>query len=73
MEVGTGKKERSVDENGISLSFLGHLDRRIELNKDIKHGDGRYYPALSMMASKLAYENQPLIQTVVNRHWKVTY
>ncbi|XP_021852685.1 triacylglycerol lipase OBL1 isoform X2 [Spinacia oleracea] len=45
----------------------------MELNKDIKHGDARYYPALSMMASKLVYENEHVIQTIVSRLWKMEH
>lgn len=70
----TGKKEGWVEENGHGfISFIGQIDSRMELNKDIKHGDARYYPALSMMASKLVYENEHVIQTIVSRLWKVSY
>lgn len=55
------------------FSFLGHLDSRTELDRKIEHGDGRYYPALTMMASKLAYENQNVIKSVVSDHWKMEF
>lgn len=63
---------KGSDENsGEYFSFLGHLDSRIEMDKEIERGDGRYYPALTMMASKLAYESEPVIQSVISNHWKM--
>ncbi|XP_058186666.1 triacylglycerol lipase OBL1-like isoform X2 [Rhododendron vialii] len=55
------------------LSFIGNLDKRVELDKNIKHGDIRYYGALSMMASKASYENKAYIETTVNDHWKMEF
>ncbi|BFG38864.1 hypothetical protein CerSpe_251380 [Prunus speciosa] len=55
------------------LSFIGHLDKRVELDKSIKHGDGRYNAALSMMASKISYENTFYIRTTVQEHWKMEF
>ncbi|CAN6541859.1 unnamed protein product [Malus baccata var. baccata] len=53
------------------VSFIGNLDKRVELDKSIKHGDdGRYNAALSMMASKISYENKFYIETTVQDHWK---
>ncbi|XP_010666607.2 triacylglycerol lipase OBL1 [Beta vulgaris subsp. vulgaris] len=54
-------------------SFLGHSDYRLDLSKDIKHGDARYYPALTVMASKLSYENKAVIRTAVTDHWKMEF
>lgn len=54
-------------------------DWRIEVGKkNINLGDDqndcfRYYGALTMMASTLAYEHPSLIQDVVNNCWKVKY
>lgn len=68
------KEERSMYENSDGfISFIGQIDTRMELNKDIKHGDARYYPALSMMASKLAYENEILIKTTISQRWKMNF
>lgn len=53
-------------------SVVGHLDVRLDLDKLIKHGDGRYNAALSMMASKLAYENQAFVHRTVKDHWNVS-
>ncbi|KAL0543073.1 hypothetical protein IC582_018160 [Cucumis melo] len=52
-------------------SVIGHLDRRITLDKNIKPGDVNYFGALCMMASKLAYENQARVQHIVNNVWKM--
>ncbi|KAA0064391.1 triacylglycerol lipase [Cucumis melo var. makuwa] len=50
-------------------------DWRIEVGKNnLKLGDDngfRYYGALTMMASTLAYESPSVIQTVVNNCWKM--
>ncbi|KAG9451027.1 hypothetical protein H6P81_010992 [Aristolochia fimbriata] len=54
-------------------SFAGHVDQRFELDKKIKYGDGRYLAALTVMASKLAYENESLIKQTVNQHWKMEF
>ncbi|XP_052196043.1 triacylglycerol lipase OBL1-like isoform X2 [Diospyros lotus] len=55
------------------LSIIGHVDSRVELDKDIKHGDSRYNAALSMMASKASYENKAYLQTVVTDQWKMEF
>ncbi|KAB2626465.1 hypothetical protein D8674_020083 [Pyrus ussuriensis x Pyrus communis] len=55
------------------LSFIGNLDKRVELDKSIKHGGGRYNAALSMMASKISYENKFYIETTVQDHWKMEF
>ncbi|TQD84827.1 hypothetical protein C1H46_029605 [Malus baccata] len=55
------------------LSLIGNLDKRVELDESIKPGDGKYNAALSMMASKISYENTFYIQTVVQDHWKMEF
>lgn len=56
------------------LSFIGHLDRRISLDKTKSREDGDlYYAALSIMSSKLAYENSARIKYVVENHWHMKY
>ncbi|KAL5752968.1 hypothetical protein ACOSQ2_023475 [Xanthoceras sorbifolium] len=53
------------------LSFVGHLDRRVQLDKNIKPGDGRYYAMLCAMASKLSYENGAVVENTVVDCWKM--
>ncbi|KAG2316953.1 hypothetical protein Bca52824_020075 [Brassica carinata] len=56
------------------LSFIGHLDRRISLDKTKSREDGDlYYAALCIMSSKLAYENSARIKHVVEHHWSMKY
>ncbi|KAJ1281166.1 hypothetical protein BS78_04G287500 [Paspalum vaginatum] len=52
-------------------SSVGLLDMRIELDKEIKHGNNRYHAVLSIMAAKLAYENELVIRNVVEKHWQM--
>ncbi|KAF7129114.1 hypothetical protein RHSIM_Rhsim10G0116600 [Rhododendron simsii] len=62
------------DKNSATfLSFIGNLDKRVELDKNIKRGDSRYYGALSMMASKASYENKAYVETTVNDLWKMEF
>lgn len=53
------------------LSFVGHLDKRVELERSIKREDPRYNAALSIMASKASYENQAFLRATVQDQWKV--
>ncbi|ESQ31189.1 hypothetical protein EUTSA_v10004113mg [Eutrema salsugineum] len=63
---------RTMSEN--YQSFIGHLDTRINLDKTMNLEDGdRYYAALSIMASKIAYENSARIKYVVENHWNMKY
>lgn len=66
-----GRVERPVKESKTFLSFAGHLDKRVDLDKNIKHGDSRYYSALSVMAAKVAYENKAFVENAVRNHWKM--
>ncbi|XP_045818361.1 triacylglycerol lipase OBL1-like [Trifolium pratense] len=50
---------------------MGHIDNRVELDKSIQREDPKYNVALSMMASKAAYENKAFIQDTVQNHWKM--
>lgn len=59
--------------------MVGNVDRRIELDKNIMitcreardHTMSKYIPLLSIMATKLSYENQAFVTSVVVQHWKV--
>ncbi|TXG59428.1 hypothetical protein EZV62_014001 [Acer yangbiense] len=53
------------------LSVIGHLDKRVELDKNIKHGDCRYYAMLCAMASKFSYENKAVVEKTVQDCWKM--
>ncbi|CAK7337685.1 unnamed protein product [Dovyalis caffra] len=53
------------------VSFTGNYDLRTELDRNIKHGDPRYNAALSMMASKVSYENKEYLKTIVKDHWEM--
>nr|XP_043618098.1 triacylglycerol lipase OBL1 [Erigeron canadensis] len=63
------------------ISTIGHIDGRINLNfvddvQNIGHlleAGNRALMDLSMMASKLAYENPIVITNVVNLHWKMHF
>ncbi|XP_012481197.1 triacylglycerol lipase OBL1 [Gossypium raimondii] len=54
-------------------SMLGNVDTRVELDNNIKPGDPKYKALLSMMASKLSYENEAFIKTVIIQHWKMKF
>lgn len=54
-------------------SCVCNLDVRVELDKEIKDGDSRYYAALSVMAAKFAYENEAFIQRTVGDIWKMKF
>ncbi|KAF4380809.1 hypothetical protein F8388_017163 [Cannabis sativa] len=54
-------------------SVIANLEWRVRLDPSIKHGDPRYNAALSIMASKISYENQPFIQNVLTHNWKGSY
>ncbi|XP_068641278.1 triacylglycerol lipase OBL1-like [Aristolochia californica] len=54
-------------------SLIGHVDHRLQLDKTIKSGDARYLAALSVMAAKLAYENEAFTKQTVNEHWKMEF
>ena len=60
------------DENSPTFSsFVGNLDKRHKLDPNIKPGDLKYNAALSIMASKLSYENKSHIKYTVTQLWKV--
>ncbi|KAM6591376.1 hypothetical protein CsatA_013981 [Cannabis sativa] len=54
-------------------SVIANLEWRVRLDPSIKHGDPRYNAALSIMASKISYENQPFIQNVPTHNWKMEF
>ncbi|PSS31432.1 Lipase [Actinidia chinensis var. chinensis] len=54
-------------------SVVGNLDKRVELEKNMNTSDSRYEASLSIMASKLSYENEAFVQDVVADHWKMEF
>ena len=56
-------------------SVLGYADPRDDLDasikRDIDHEDERYVVHLSLMASKLAYEESSIVENVVSNIWEV--
>ncbi|URE43537.1 Lipase (class 3) [Musa troglodytarum] len=54
-------------------SVVGLGDTRVELDRKIKPTDKKYHAALSIMAAKLAYENESCIQRIVRYHWNMEF
>ncbi|KAF6145779.1 hypothetical protein GIB67_016228 [Kingdonia uniflora] len=54
-------------------STIGHLDKRVALDKNIKHEDHRYHRVLSIMAAKLSYENAAFIKHTVVNNWQMEF
>ncbi|KAG2666329.1 hypothetical protein I3760_15G053500 [Carya illinoinensis] len=52
-------------------SVLGSIDGRVELDKSIRHDSRKYKTSLAMMASKLSYENEAFVQTIVRDQWNM--
>ena len=52
-------------------SVVGNIDKRVELDKNIRPGNPKYNASLAMMASKLAYENEAFGQATVEDQWRV--
>ncbi|XP_027368158.1 uncharacterized protein LOC113874135 [Abrus precatorius] len=55
------------------LSVVGNLDTRVDLDKNIEEKDSKYKGMLSMMASKLSYENEQFISNAVRNHWHMDF
>ncbi|KAG9129540.1 hypothetical protein Leryth_025089 [Lithospermum erythrorhizon] len=69
-------KGRVVRPDVLSSTFrslMGNLDLRVDLDKNITKGDYRYNAALSIMASKLSYENEAFVETVVREKWQMEF
>lgn len=67
-----GKVVKPDDSPEKFMTFIGELDKRVKLDSNIRKGDGRYNPSLSMMAAKLCYENEDFVKVTVQDHLKVS-
>ncbi|KAL9683401.1 hypothetical protein QQ045_015223 [Rhodiola kirilowii] len=54
-------------------SLIGNLDPRRDLDSKIRPGDHGYNSELSIMAAKVAYENESYIEETVTQHWKMAF
>ncbi|KAK7251038.1 hypothetical protein RIF29_33905 [Crotalaria pallida] len=68
----TGKLILPDPKSSKYLSCIGHLDARVNLDL-AKRDEYRYNVALSMMASKAAYENESFLKTTVEDQWKMEF
>ncbi|XP_038902492.1 triacylglycerol lipase OBL1-like [Benincasa hispida] len=66
-----GKVEISKPKSEKFMSFIGQINTRVELDSSIKPGDCRYFSSLTVMASKLSYENHAFVKTIVQDYWKM--
>nr|KJB59846.1 hypothetical protein B456_009G275800 [Gossypium raimondii] len=70
LNLPTGKTEWPKRASAKFTSMVGNTDTRLELDENIKPADQKYKASLSMMASKLSYENEAFIETKVTQLWK---
>ncbi|KAK1436590.1 hypothetical protein QVD17_02372 [Tagetes erecta] len=55
------------------MSIIGELDQRLKLDSSIRKGDGRYNRSLSMIASKLCYENEDFVKAAIQDQLKMEF
>ncbi|CAF2106585.1 triacylglycerol lipase OBL1 [Brassica napus] len=73
LHVLTGKLVKPEESSATYVSFVGCTDRRVELDKNISVGTIEYKSMLSIMASKVSYENKSFITSVVKNTWKMDF
>ncbi|KAL5714412.1 hypothetical protein ACHQM5_016377 [Ranunculus cassubicifolius] len=73
MNLFKGKWEMPDPSSATFSTAIGNMDYRVELDRNIKYGDSRYYGSLSIMASKLSYENPAFIENIVTNQWKMEF
>ncbi|CAI9115781.1 OLC1v1016774C1 [Oldenlandia corymbosa var. corymbosa] len=69
----TGNVVRPDSSSAVYTSMIGSLDTRVDLDSNNRVNDERYGPALSVMAAKIAYENEAFVKTAVNDHWQMEF
>ncbi|KAG5375546.1 hypothetical protein IGI04_040142 [Brassica rapa subsp. trilocularis] len=69
----TGKLVKPEESSTTYTSFIGCSDRRVELDEKINVATIEYKSMLSIMASKIAYENKSFITSVVRNTWKMEF
>ncbi|XP_050208645.1 triacylglycerol lipase OBL1-like [Mercurialis annua] len=63
-----------IDRSAVNFrSLIGNLDQRVEMDGNIKPGNRKYKSHLALMASKLSYENEACIKSVVTDHWRMEF
>lgn len=69
----TGKMVRPNRSSAKFTSVVANLDQRVELDKKISYGNRKYNASLSIMASKLSYENEAFVKTIIKDHWNMEF
>nr|GLL26462.1 uncharacterized protein LOC109177545 isoform X2 [Ipomoea trifida] len=67
-----GTLEMPDEESCSYVSFIGYLDKRVDLGK-FKPGDKKYFGAVCAVASKVSYENKEFIKSVVEHRWEMDF
>ncbi|KAE8669109.1 Remorin family protein isoform 1 [Hibiscus syriacus] len=73
LNLATGKIEWPKRSSATFTSSIGNADIRTELDQSIKGGDAKYKAALSVMASKISYENEAFVESIVTQLWKMKF
>ncbi|XVE87116.1 hypothetical protein DITRI_Ditri18aG0090400 [Diplodiscus trichospermus] len=55
------------------VSAVGFCDPRLDLDGNLKYGDGMYHPALAIMAAKAVYNNAAYTKAIVTTNWKMEH
>ncbi|KAL9330597.1 hypothetical protein ACSQ67_000207 [Phaseolus vulgaris] len=68
-----GKVKTAERSSASFLSVVGNTDTRVDLDKNIKQNDAKYKGFISMMASKLSYENEQFVGNTVRNLWNMEF
>ncbi|KAB1220229.1 hypothetical protein CJ030_MR3G017053 [Morella rubra] len=69
----TGKVVWPETTSATYKSILECLDERVDLDRNIAQCNKEYNKALSVMACKIAYENEAFVQAIVEDHWNMKF